>query len=135
MLGEARRVLKPGGIFIVIDACTKNGRLTENEMLVKRLVERGMGSADFPREADFALMIKNAEFKISKTIDLSEEVLPSSIKIQRTASFFFSFPAWLQSLFIKIFPPRFSYNSVSGYFRADTIEAGIFKYFGFILKK
>lgn len=135
VMKEVKRVLKKGGRFIIFDAYTTDEKLTQDEELVKKLVERGMSVPDFPRVSDFRNMIKNAGLEIELEKDLSDMTIPTYKRIEKYAAKFFNFPGVIQKLIVTLFPPGFTYNSISGYFMIDSVESGLSKYLLHVLRK
>ncbi len=135
VLKEVKRVLKPGGLFFIFDAYTEDKKLNENELIIKQLIERGMAVPDFPFISDFKKTIENAGLKIVQQKDLSNMTIPTFKRIERYANKFFNFPHPLQKIITKIFPPIFTYNSISGYLLKDSIESRLSRYLFFVLEK
>lgn len=131
---EVKRVLKDKGVFIVIDAFADKKNPTEDEKLIKKLIERGMAVPSFTQFEDFRKEAMESGFNVIKEEDLSKYVLPSLARVEKYANWFFNFPLWLQKFFVKIFPPEFSYNSLSGYFMKDSVNSNLYKYMLFVFK-
>lgn len=132
---EVKRVLKDKGIFIAIDAFADKRNPTDDEKLIKKLIEKGMAVPSFTQFEDFRKEAMESGFNVIKEEDLSKYVLPSLARVEKYANWFFNFPLWLQKFFVKIFPPEFSYNSLSGYFMKDSVLSGLYKYMVFVLRK
>jgi ubiquinone/menaquinone biosynthesis C-methylase UbiE len=135
VLREVRRVLKPGGRFIIFDAYTKDRKLTETEITIKKLVERGMAVPDFPFISDFKKIINDSGFRIVKEEDLSPMTIPTFKRIEKYANRFFNFRRPIQKAIVKIFPPIFLYNAISGYLLKDSIESELSRYMLFVIEK
>lgn len=132
---EVKRVLKNKGIFIVIDAFADKRNLTEVEEQVKELTEKGMTVPDFTQYEDFRNIAIEAGFKVKDEKDLSKYAMPSMKRVEKYADWFFSWPVFVQKFFVKVFPPEFTNNVLSGYFIKDSIDSGLSKYMEFVFEK
>ncbi len=134
---EATRVLKRGGLFIVIDAYSsrQGKRLTKNEKLVKNLIEKGMRVAGFEYFYSFKKQVSRAGFKLVLEKDASESTMPTLLKLERLSASFFSLPGRLKRIVVGLFPKEFTYNIISGYLMAETIRSGIARYEMLVFEK
>ncbi len=135
IFNEVNRILRKNGKFIVIDAFSDKKNLSQHEAVVKKIVEKGMAVPNFTQFEEFKKIGTNAGFELAEETDLSKNVIPTLSRVEKYANWFYGFPLWLQKLFVKIFPPEFSYNSISGYLMKDSIEAGLYRYLVFVFKK
>ncbi|MBI2356440.1 class I SAM-dependent methyltransferase [Candidatus Dojkabacteria bacterium] len=136
VLKEVRRVLKPGGIFIIFDGylAKPEETLTEKGKLASKLTEIGMAVEKFEEYEDFNKTIKSSGLSILKEEDVSVFVLPTMKRFEKLAKAFFKIPP-LAKLISKILPEEFTYNAISGYLMPALIEEGIASYVITILKK
>lgn len=135
VLSEAKKVLKPGGLILIFDAYTSDRKISKNEEIIKKLIERGMAVPDFPRISEFKKIISSSGLKIEKEEDLSQKTIPTFKRIEKYANKFFNFPSAIQKTITKIFPETFTFNSISGYLLKDSIESNLSRYMLYVLKK
>lgn len=135
VLSEVSRILKPNGLFIIIDGYLnkEEEKLNEEELLANRLVEIGMAVSKFESYSSFINSAKKG-YVVEYEEDISKKVLPSMYRLERYARIFFKFPT-LAKLLTHILPPIFTYNSISGYLMPSLIEDGIANYIITVLRK
>jgi len=134
---EARRVLKSGGVIIVIDGYLGKPEqsLTSDERLAKKLMERGMMVEDFEYYPAFREKIKRAEFRIVMEEDDSRFITPTLKRFESLASkTLFNYPK-LGRLIVKLPPGEFSANAISAYLMPILIKLGIAKYMILVAQK
>lgn len=135
VLDEVSRVLKPNGIFIVIDGYLNKEEkdLDKEILLANRLVEVGMAVSKFETYTSFR---RSAEvnYKVENEENISKEVLPSMLRLEKWARVFFKYVPIARTL-SKLLPQIFVYNSLSGYLMPNLIEEGIANYMITVLRK
>ncbi|HEX7456412.1 MAG TPA: class I SAM-dependent methyltransferase [Candidatus Nanoarchaeia archaeon] len=134
---EVRRVLKLGGVFIVIDGYL--GRpvesLTYDERLAKRLTERGMMVGGFEYYGDVLIKIKHAGFTIIEEGDVTRFIIPTLRRFENLASkTLFDHPK-LGHLIVKFLPDEFSANAVAAYLMPLLVDLGVAKYIILVVRK
>lgn len=86
---EVKRVLKRNGVFIIFDGYTgkKATKLTKDELLAKKLTEKGMSVDNFDYYPDFRKDLTNSELKIiEEEEDVSLLILPTLRKFEKLAT-------------------------------------------------
>lgn len=133
---QVRRVLKKKGVFIVFDAYTKRNisNLSSEELLAKKLVERGWALENFQNYQDFSDEALNSGFKIVYEEDVTKYLSYTLNKFNRLARMFFKYPTFAKTL-SKILPYEVTYNAITGLLLPSTIEANIHCYYITVLKK
>ncbi len=135
VLREVSRILKKDGLFIVIDGYlnVEEENLDNEILLANRLVEIGMA---IPKFETYTSLLDSAkeEFKLEYEKDISKEVLPSMLRLEKWAKVFFKSSIIAKGL-KRILPPVFVYNSLSGYLMPNLIKDEIANYMITVLKK
>lgn len=135
VLSEVSRVLKDNGLFIVIDGYLNKEEkdLNKDMLLANRLVEVGMAIPKFETYSSFRRSaMKYYLFEYEE--DISEEILPSMLRLEKWARRFFKNKAIAKSL-SKLLPQIFVYNALSGYLMPNLIKEGISNYMITVLRK
>jgi len=135
VLEEVNRVLKPEGIFIVIDGYWRNSdKKSDLERKTKKLGELSMAVNNFETYSNFIIQAKEKNFDIKYEEKVSKFLLPNARKFAKLASKFFNRPKLAK--FLKTFLPEiFLLNSIAGYLSPNVIEQGFFKYYLTVLIK
>lgn len=135
VLREVSRVLKDNGLFIVIDGYLNKDEkdLDKDILLANRLVEVGMAVPKFESYTSFITLAKR-DYIIEYEEDISKEVLPSMLRLERWARVFFK-STTIAKLLSKLLPQIFVYNSLSGYLMPNLIKDGIANYMITVLRK
>lgn len=135
VLDQVSRILKPNGLFIVIDGYLnkEEKELNKDILLVNRLVEVGMA---VPKFEVYTLFRDSAEvnYNVEYEEDISREVVPSMLRLEKLARVFFK-NIILAKILSRLLPHIFVYNSLSGYFMPNLIEEGIASYMITVLRK
>ncbi len=136
VLTEANRVLKQGGLFILIDGYLRNNlnSYTEDEKTTLKLVEIGMSLKDLDTYDFFIESARAAGFNLDYEEDISNFILPTLEKHEKLATLYFKYP-FIARMINKLLPKEFLYNAISGYLWADTIKNGTACYYITVLKK
>jgi len=134
---EVYRVLKNGGLFIVIDGYSgkKTNELNEDEVLAKQLNEKGMMLSSFEYIDNAVDKIKSAGLILVEDKDYSKNIIPSFGRLEKIASKTIFKPKILGRIVDKILPNEVTFNAVSAYLTPVLIRKGIFCYKLLIFKK
>lgn len=136
VLREVKRVLKPGGVFIVFDGYGKSASnlLGEIELLASQLTEKSLAVSEFEEYNSFLMKAKQQGYKVVEEEDVSPYILPTLRRFERLAKIFFAVPL-LAKVTAKLLPPVFIYNIVAGYLFPEIITSGIGCYYITVLRK
>lgn len=134
VLKEVYRILKKGGVFIIVDGYSYNKKLNETQKIALNIVEKGLALKKFENYYDFRKKIIKSGFKIVYEKDASRNVLPTFKRMEWFARAFFKI-SFLAKLIAKIFPEEFVLNVNSGYLLKDMIISKIMCYKITILRK
>ena len=134
---EVYRVLKNGGLFIVIDGYSgkKTNELNEDEVLAKQLNEKGMMLSSFEYIDNAVDKIKSAGLILVEDKDYSKNIIPSFGRLEKIASKTILEPRILGKIVDKVLPNEITFNAVSAYLTPVLIRKGIFCYKLLIFKK
>lgn len=134
VLSEAYRVLRKGGVFIIFDGYLGKENISKKELLLKRLIEKGMAVPNFDTYRTFINKARKSGFSIEYEEDVSKLIMPTLRKFEKLAHHYFcySLPA---KIIAKIFPKEFLFNAVSGYLFPEAIKRGLGSYYITILRK
>ena len=135
VLKEVDRVLKKDRFFIVIDAFIGENRLTSDELMAERLLEKGMSVPSFENYSTFISLLKKNTFTVIYEEDDSLSIMQSAEHFEKGAKLLLNFPVFISKAIVKIFPPEFTYNAISGYLIPDFLKRGIAKYMVVVAKK
>ena len=135
MLAEVKRVLKPGGVFIILDGYIKKGRaaMTSDELLAVRLSEIGMAVREFEEYPSLLSKAKKLGFSVASSEDVSKFILPTMRRFERLAIGFFRHPH-LAKLITKLFSKEFAYNAISGLLMYNLVGDDVASYYITVLK-
>jgi ubiquinone/menaquinone biosynthesis C-methylase UbiE len=115
VLSEVYRILKPNGLFIVIDGYpTHQENYTKDELLAVKLIARGMALNDMESYENFMTKVQKNKFKVLKEENMSKYVIPNNERFEKMASKYFHYP-FVAKLFNVFLPKIFVYNAISGY--------------------
>lgn len=132
---EVNRVLRPKGLFFVADGYLgRSENLLPEELLTKKLVEKGMMVNNLQEYERVKRMIMSEGFTLDKEEDVSKFVIPTVKRFEKLARFFFNLGP-VARLLLRILPKDFSHNIVSGYLLPDVLELGFGVYYFSVFKK
>ncbi len=128
--GEAKRVLRPGGRFIVIDAWRTDAfaAMPAGVRDAAVSVERGMAVADAQELSVWKRVANDSGLRVSEDLDLTEQIVPNLTRLARIADErLLSHPLRARVL-RKVLPETLLLNAVSGYLMALTVAIGAHTY-------
>lgn len=135
-LSEAKRVLKPGGYFIVIDGFRSRDfdSFPEDWKVASRLSEAAMAVGKPWKIHEWLALCEKVGFEVESADDLSAAIMPNLLRFQFLARGFFKFPA-LSRLLLKVLPFYLVQNAVAGLLMPFTVGAGAQQYYKVALKR
>jgi len=132
---EVKRILKPGGKFIIFDGYyLRNGPLTDEEAVGSALVEKTMAVTEFELYRKVTRAAQDEGFSIEYEEDVSIFVLPTMRRFERLANIFFK-SSFVAKVLTLLLPKEFTYNAIAGYLMPTLIKDGIACYMITVLKK
>jgi ubiquinone/menaquinone biosynthesis C-methylase UbiE len=136
VLSEVKRVLKKGGVFIILDGYTGKDRtaMTKQELDAVRLTEKGMAVNEFESFESLVKKARKQSFKVDSDEDVSKLIMPTLERFERLAFKFFKRPK-AAKLITKIASKEVTYNAVSGLLMPNLIKQGLASYHITVLKK
>lgn len=136
VLAEIKRVLKPGGIFVVFDYALKNAYETydrENQLAVS-LISKGGAAALIESVAEWEDFFVKTGFATVSKKDLTKPVMPDLRRLEHRAACILDHPFRAKVIF-KTLPNQFVSNIILGYLGADSAAEGAIVYKEWVLKK
>ncbi len=129
VINEVRRVLKPEGLFIILDGYSGQRRmgLTDDEEVIAKLLERGMAVEEFEQYSTVKEKILEAGFKIDYEENLSELIIPTLVRFEKKAEKLFNHPRF-GKIVSNIFPKEFMFNTISAYLFPILMKDRVFEY-------
>ena len=137
VLGEVRRVLREGGVFIVFDGYLGKPRssLKAAESLAVQLTEKGMVVKEFENYAGFKDKVSKAKFETIYEEDVSQFILPTVERFERLAEkALFNRPK-IGRIIVRFFPSEFAANAIAGYLMPELVKLGIARYVILVARK
>jgi ubiquinone/menaquinone biosynthesis C-methylase UbiE len=133
---EVNRVLKPGGVFILLDGYTAKPRseLNSQQLLALEITEKSMVVPFFEAYSDVIRQAQQSGLTLIHDEDVSKFTLPTLRKLEGKAAFFLNRP-WLSHFLIAITSPLFSANAIAAYLLPNLIEDNIASYHITVLAK
>ena len=133
---EAWRVLRPGGLLIVVDCfrATSLDRYDENLQLAARLVEKTMAVDEFAVLDDWTTDTESLGFARLQETDLSPAISHNLARFYSLARRYFKMPRAARA-FLRAFPERLLENSISGLLMPFTVGAGVHRYHLCVLRR
>lgn len=124
---EVYKILKNGGIFIVIDGYLnkKVEELTKDELLAKQLTEKGMVVSNFEYINNVKDKIKSVGFNLVEEKDYSQNIIPSLERFEKLAGNTIFKYKIIGKIVDRILPNEITFNAVSGYLMPTLIRNDI----------
>ncbi|MFA7244058.1 MAG: class I SAM-dependent methyltransferase [Patescibacteria group bacterium] len=137
VLEEIKRVLKPGGVFICFDmySVRDESGLSENELLIKSLVAKGMAVDEFESIEKFKKDVEKAKMIIEKNDVISNLVIPTADMLRERSLHILGRTTWKGKLFGPIFSQDILMSFAAGMFLSAAIKNKIFSYYFQVLGK
>lgn len=129
VLAGIRRVLRPGGAFLVFDGYATRGdaEMSPIEARAARLHARGMAVPAFEPYPAFRETARSAGLEIAEETDLTAAVIPGVRRFERLAARFLARPRAARAL-AAVLPRALTANAVSGYLFPCLLESGVLGY-------
>ena len=127
VMQEVARILKPSGIFIIIDGYQgkPDDELNQEERLASLLAGKGMWVAKLEEYRSVQDTLRDTGFTIIYEEDVSLLTLPTLERFEWLADLAcFRYPL-VGRLLSRVLPPEFMYNAISGYLLPDIIRSGV----------
>ncbi len=126
---EVHRVLRPGGLFVVIDAWRTESYRTAPEFVQRAAanIELSMAVSSTLVFTDWIEMAEKHGFNSVESVDLSEQIKPNLRRLAKGADKFLSHRR-LGSLARLVLPKSLIQNAVAGYLMPLTVDLGVHTY-------
>lgn len=135
-LSQARDVLRPGGLFVVIDGYRLPGfgELPPEVRTAALLAEASMAVGSFQVIDDWLYLARSAGFELCDVQDLTAAIMPTLHKQRRLAELYFR-STFLSRLVLRLVPPLLVRNSIAGLLMPLTVQAGAHGYYAVALQR
>ena len=136
VLNQVRRILRPGGRFVVIDGYRTDASQetsTETDQAL-RLLARGMAVPDFKHYDEFLQTAHESQMDVVQDQDRSAQIMPSLRRFEALADRFLTGRLKMR-LLRAVLPRPLLGNVVSGYLFPALLEAGAIAYRLTVLQK
>lgn len=129
-------LLKPGGVFILLDGYATNERDVLPEPLRSALIltEKSMAVPRFEPYGQILAYANQAGFTLKESEDVSEFIMPTLKKFETIASFFLHHKPLMKAL-LKTTPPAFTANGVAAYLFPELMRQKAGFYFITVFQK
>jgi arsenite methyltransferase len=126
---EVHRVLRPGGIFVVIDAWRTDSYPTAPEFVRQAAadVELAMAVSSTLLLTEWTALAQRHGFVSIEDLDLSEQIKPNLVRLAKGADKFLSHPR-LASVARLVLPHSLIQNAIAGYLMPVTVDLGVHTY-------
>lgn len=127
---EVKRVLRPGGRFIVIDAWRADGfdRLPRNVCEAAASVERGMAVADVQQMSAWKQVATEHGLRVVEDLDLTDQIMANLERLARVAETRVLMHPRRTRLLRLVLSDTLLMNAVSGYLMPLTVASGAHTY-------
>ena len=131
---EVKKKLKRDGLFIIIDAYRRDRAtpLSQSEDVMIRLIEKGVALEMFEYVGDVESYMRE-EYSIVAAEDFTENILPSTINLERKSHAYFAHPMFAR-IVNKILPYDVVKNYIVIYLTPTSIRRQIGCYYVHVLK-
>lgn len=134
VLDQVHRVLRPNGIFIVIDGYRTQQTPLPVTAKALRLLARGMAVPEFMAYSDFQRLVEESPLEIRQEEDRSRQIMPSLRRFEALANRFMS--ARLKYRLMRaVLPKPLLHNVVSGHLFPALLQAKAISYWITVLRK
>lgn len=135
-LGEAARVLKPGGTFSLFDGYLPRPprALDDDEALAVELVAKGMAIEHLQVEGELIERAASAGLETAAVTALDAQVMPSLRKLERLTGAVIRWP-WLGRRALARRPHMRGRNVLAGYLMRTAVAQGLIGYRHIVLRK
>lgn len=130
VLKEARRVLRPHGLLIIVqdNLIMPVRKLQSSERLAFKLSHAGvMAAHDSRHYFDLTKNLASAGMGLMVNKDITADVMPGLERMDRQASWFIHHPKLLRTI-NKVLPAEIAGNSITPYLLRPLFERGVLKY-------
>ncbi|MGA3150091.1 MAG: class I SAM-dependent methyltransferase [Candidatus Saccharimonadales bacterium] len=130
VFAEVRRVLKKGGVLIILDGYTTKDRskMTENELLACKLAEKGVALSVFEDYESTMHKAKKNGFSVLFSENASKYTLPTLERFERYAIRYFNHPRAARTI-NKFVSKKFTYNAITGLLMPEVVSEGLLGYY------
>ncbi len=135
-LREAHRVLRPGGLFVVIDGWRTKSFSTFPAVVQRAAAatEQAMSVGEASVIDDWLAAAVDAGFEVVDDRDLTRQVLPTVRRLERIARAILGFPRMARTA-QRILPERFLMNGIAVYLMQLTLTTGAHTYRSVLLRR
>lgn len=136
VLKEAKRILRPSGLLIIIDGYAGKDRdnFSKIEEIAFKLAEKGMMLPVVEYYNDLQKKIDNSRMKIIFEEDVTKFIKPTLDRLCRHSKWLFQFP-WLGRIIVRILPSEVFGSAVSAYLMPEFGAIGLGKYYITVIQK
>jgi len=129
VLKEVKKKLTKEGILIILDGYLNKSlaELSNNEILAKRYVERGMAVNSFAYYPALVESANNLGFKVIHEEDATEFIIPNLRKLERLSKVLFNFTPTAK-LLVKVLPFEFTKNAIAAYLFPEIMQKKVANY-------
>ncbi len=133
---EVNRVLKKGGVFILLDGylAVPRPKLTGEELLATQITEKGMAVPEFELYTEVLGIAKKTGFSVLESEDVSQYIMSTLKRFARISKIFFAIPPLARAT-VKVLPLPATANTIAGYLMPDFIRLNLGCYYITVLRK